>query len=286
MRAERQKGHSSWPARHAGCQRAEVCEQGAKTPLSTGVRVLWACRAGFTERPFPANLRLGGGIFSTQGSVGFWRWRGLQFRKADFKGYAWLWSPRELPARKHVIFQQPICGGNNMSRLARLFRPSARMLALAGLILVADAARADDALVLAPGDSISYSVLGVAELDRTSTVGVDGQVQLPLAGWIDAAGLTIEQLRSKVAAQISEAPFRTTGPDGADVWAPDQRRPDLYQCRRIPADLPDGRCARKRRAALPPRDHPATGDCPRRRAWPAAVAGDLGHRAAVAVGRP
>ncbi len=112
-----------------------------------------------------------------------------------------------------------------MSRLARLFRSSARMLALAGLIFANDAARAEDALVLAPGDSISYSVLGAAELDRTSTVGVDGQVQLPLAGWIDAAGLTIEQLRSKVAAQISEAPFRTTGPDGADVW------------RRISADL-------------------------------------------------
>lgn len=160
------------------------------------------------------------------------------------------------------------------------------MLALAGLILVADAARADDALVLAPGDSISYSVLGVAELDRTSTVGVDGQVQLPLAGWIDAAGLTIEQLRSKVAAQISEAPFRTTGPDGADVW------------RRISADLIFINVAAYRPIYLMG-DVRENGEQPYRpgitlrqaiaRAGGLglpAVAGDLGHRAAVAVGRP
>ncbi len=112
-----------------------------------------------------------------------------------------------------------------MSFNSRLLKPSLYGLALGLLFLLSGGCLAQDKLILAPGDSISYSVLGSAELDRVSTIGVDGKVQMPLVGWVDAAGLTIDELRSKVASEIIDVPFRTTGPDGAEIW------------RRISADL-------------------------------------------------
>ena len=76
----------------------------------------------------------------------------------------------------------------------------------------------DSGLVLAPGDTVSYAVIGAPELTTVSTIGVNGRLQLPLAGWVDAAGLTIDGLRRQVAAQISGSPVRTVGPDGHEVW--------------------------------------------------------------------
>lgn len=76
----------------------------------------------------------------------------------------------------------------------------------------------DSGLVLAPGDTVSYSVIGAPELNTVSTIEVNGRLQLPLAGWVDAAGLTIGGLRRQVAAQISGTPVRTVGPDGQEVW--------------------------------------------------------------------
>ena len=112
-----------------------------------------------------------------------------------------------------------------MPSIVRLFRPTVHFLAFVTLAFSSGEGLAKDELVLAPGDTISYSVLGSAELDRLSTIGVNGRIQVPLVGWIDAAGLTIDELRHKVGLEIGETPFRTTGPDGAEVW------------RRISADL-------------------------------------------------
>ncbi|WP_174147856.1 polysaccharide biosynthesis/export family protein [Leisingera sp. ANG59] len=76
----------------------------------------------------------------------------------------------------------------------------------------------DSGLVLAPGDTVSYAVIGAPELTTVSTIGVNGRLQLPLAGWVDAAGLTIDGLRRQVASRISGSPVRTVGPDGQEVW--------------------------------------------------------------------
>lgn len=73
-------------------------------------------------------------------------------------------------------------------------------------------------LLLAPGDTVSYAVIGLPDLTTVSMIGVHGRLQLPLVGWIDAAGLTIDGLRRRVAAQIAGTPVRTTGPDGREVW--------------------------------------------------------------------
>ncbi|MEO0525446.1 MAG: polysaccharide biosynthesis/export family protein [Pseudomonadota bacterium] len=80
--------------------------------------------------------------------------------------------------------------------------------------------RSDTAILLAPGDTISYSVLGIADLDTVSVIDLTGQLQLPLAGRIDAAGLTIEQLRQSVASKASQTPFRTVAADGTEIWRP------------------------------------------------------------------
>jgi polysaccharide biosynthesis/export protein len=106
----------------------------------------------------------------------------------------------------------------SLPSIIRRFRPTVHFLTFVALALSCGEGLAKDELVLAPGDTISYSVLGAAELDRLSTVGVNGQIQVPLIGWIDAAGLTIDELRRKVGSEIGETPFRTTGPDGAEVW--------------------------------------------------------------------
>lgn len=77
---------------------------------------------------------------------------------------------------------------------------------------------ADGGLLLAPGDTLSFAVIGLPELAALSTIGVNGRLQLPLAGRVEAAGLTIEALRSRVAARISGTPVRTAGPDGREAW--------------------------------------------------------------------
>jgi polysaccharide export outer membrane protein len=80
------------------------------------------------------------------------------------------------------------------------------------------AAPAQTEILLAPGDTISYSVIGAPELGNVAMIGVDGQIQLPLAGWIDAAGVSIRALRETVIATVSGRPFRVTGTGGEDVW--------------------------------------------------------------------
>lgn len=105
-----------------------------------------------------------------------------------------------------------------MSLIKSLYHFSGQLLVLAILFISSVASVAADDPILAPGDRISYSVLGVPELDRIATIGLNGQVQVPLAGLIDAEGLTIEEHRDMVAAQMVKTPFRTTGADGAEVW--------------------------------------------------------------------
>ncbi|MFW8637300.1 polysaccharide biosynthesis/export family protein [Cribrihabitans pelagius] len=102
-----------------------------------------------------------------------------------------------------------------MQAWGRLLRLPALVLAAA---LTAGTGHADEAIVLAPGDTVSYAVIGMPELTTVSTIGVNGRLQLPLVGWIDAAGLTIDGLRRKVAPEVSDTPVRTAGADGQEVW--------------------------------------------------------------------
>src|ERR1700722_3507845 len=64
---------------------------------------------------------------------------------------------------------------------------------------------------IAAGDVIDFSVAGVPDLKQKAAVDIDGKVTLPLAGSINAAGLTLSELRSKVAAVLSQREFRQRG---------------------------------------------------------------------------
>lgn len=64
---------------------------------------------------------------------------------------------------------------------------------------------------IAAGDVIDFSVAGVPDLKQKAAVDIDGKVTLPLAGSISAAGLTLSELRSKVAAVLSQREFRQRG---------------------------------------------------------------------------
>jgi polysaccharide biosynthesis/export protein len=64
---------------------------------------------------------------------------------------------------------------------------------------------------IAVGDVIDFSVAGVPDLKQKAPVDIDGKVTLPLAGSMSAAGLTISELRSKIAAVLSQREFRQRG---------------------------------------------------------------------------
>lgn len=61
--------------------------------------------------------------------------------------------------------------------------------------------------VLGPDDAISVDVVGLPELDAKSlgTIRIDhqGNIRLPLAGRIQASGLTVENLEKEIAARLS-----------------------------------------------------------------------------------
>lgn len=79
-------------------------------------------------------------------------------------------------------------------------------------------AAAQTEIILAPGDSVAYSVIGAPELTKVSVIGPDGHIQLPSVGWIKASGVTIQQLRSIVEKAVSNRPYRVSGASGEDTW--------------------------------------------------------------------
>ena len=59
-------------------------------------------------------------------------------------------------------------------------------------------------LILGPGDQISINVWRNTELDRAIIIGPSGKISMPLAGEIDASGLTISKLRLEITKRLSK----------------------------------------------------------------------------------
>ncbi len=55
-----------------------------------------------------------------------------------------------------------------------------------------------------PGDIVDISVLGEPAVSGTATVSPDGEIMLPMAGVIPAAGLTLSQLTQKIKEQLRQ----------------------------------------------------------------------------------
>ena len=87
------------------------------------------------------------------------------------------------------------------------------VLALMGLVFAASAAvlpaAAQDSYKIKPGDVLRIEVLEDAGLNRSTLVLPDGRISLPLAGSVQASGMTLEQLQSTLAARIAPN-FATT----------------------------------------------------------------------------
>ena len=83
------------------------------------------------------------------------------------------------------------------------------VLALIGLVFAVTAAAAQDSYKIKPGDVLRIEVLEDAGLNRSTLVLPDGRIALPLAGTVQASGMTLEQLQSTLAARIAPN-FATT----------------------------------------------------------------------------
>lgn len=87
------------------------------------------------------------------------------------------------------------------------------VLALIGLLFAVTAtvlpAAAQDAYTIKPGDVLRIEVLEDPSLNRSTLVLPDGRISLPLAGTVQAAGMTLEQLQATLATRIAPN-FATT----------------------------------------------------------------------------
>ncbi|HEX2655047.1 MAG TPA: polysaccharide biosynthesis/export family protein [Xanthobacteraceae bacterium] len=79
--------------------------------------------------------------------------------------------------------------------------------------------------VLAPGDVLEISAVGLRDLRQTATINLDGQAALPLIGPIKAAGLTLPEAREKIKELLPAKVFRRRNEDGREstvVLSPDE----------------------------------------------------------------
>jgi polysaccharide biosynthesis/export protein len=83
----------------------------------------------------------------------------------------------------------------------------------------------DARYVLERGDAVELSILGLAEAKFRAVVGPDGNVNLPLAGQVKAAGVLVGDLHAKVQNLVAAKPFRARTQDGREqlvMVTPDQ----------------------------------------------------------------
>jgi polysaccharide export outer membrane protein len=67
--------------------------------------------------------------------------------------------------------------------------------------------------VMAPGDAVEVSAVGVPDLKHRATIDVDGRASFPLLGSIKAAGLTLAELSEQVKSLLSTKAFRARETD-------------------------------------------------------------------------
>ena len=68
-----------------------------------------------------------------------------------------------------------------------------------------------------PGDVLEINVVGNSDLKQRVVVGLDGDVQLNLAGPIPAVGLTLQELRGQICTALSRKVLKQRTPDGRET---------------------------------------------------------------------
>ncbi len=83
------------------------------------------------------------------------------------------------------------------------------ILAFFAALMLAPAALAQGTYKVKPGDVLQIEVLEDATLNRSALVLPDGRISFPLAGSVQAAGLTVDQIRDNLANRLA-GNFATT----------------------------------------------------------------------------
>ncbi|WP_282096360.1 polysaccharide biosynthesis/export family protein [Epibacterium ulvae] len=78
-------------------------------------------------------------------------------------------------------------------------------------------AQAQKDITIAPGDTLSFWIIGALDAPRTVPLQADGTVMLPLVGPLSVAGLTISQAREKLATRLREVPVRIVTQEGREL---------------------------------------------------------------------
>ena len=104
--------------------------------------------------------------------------------------------------------------------IRKLLKSTFLWVILALLPLVPAHARAE--YVLAPGDVLEVSVVGMPDLKHRATIDVDGRASVPLVGKMKAAGLTIAELSEQVKSLLSRKGLRARETDSVVIISPDE----------------------------------------------------------------
>jgi polysaccharide export outer membrane protein len=110
---------------------------------------------------------------------------------------------------------------------------------LAFLLLTAPCSVAYADYRLAPGDVLEISAVGVPELGRRVPIDVDGLAVFPLIGAVEASGLTLAELRTKVGELLPAKILRRKTVDGryvADNISPDELTVEVVEYRPVYLD--------------------------------------------------
>ena len=70
--------------------------------------------------------------------------------------------------------------------------------------------------LLAPGDVLEITALGLPDLKQSTTIDVDGQAYFPVLGQLKAAGMSLPELRDKVRELLPSKVFRRRTQEGRD----------------------------------------------------------------------
>ncbi|MGO4524744.1 polysaccharide biosynthesis/export family protein [Microvirga sp. 2MCAF35] len=90
-------------------------------------------------------------------------------------------------------------------------------LAALGSLFVSSNASVAAEYRLAPGDTIEITITGAAQLQQKAVLGLDGIVSLPVMGEINASGLSLTELRSKIAAEMPNKMMRQRTAEGREL---------------------------------------------------------------------
>jgi len=114
----------------------------------------------------------------------------------------------------------PRSGSAMRDPIRKLFKSTFLWVILALLPLVPAHARAE--YVLAPGDALEVSVVGMPDLKHRATIDVDGRASVPLVGKMKAAGLTVAELSEQVKSLLSRKGLRARETDSVVIISPEE----------------------------------------------------------------